>query len=84
MVNELNNHINKGQRSLIPISQVPGNTKILDLWSIKIKREIINRKIHRWETILNVHGGQHGKDVNYNSTYSPFIDWLSIKMLLVM
>ena len=74
MVKGLNESITKGYWSLIPISKVPANTKILDsVWSMKRKREIISRKIYKWKARLNVHGGQQEKGMNYNNTYSPVV-----------
>ena len=74
MVKELNENIAKDHWYLIPISKVPANTKILDLvWSMKSKREIISRKIHKWKARLNVHGGQQEKGLNYNDIYFPVV-----------
>ena len=85
MVDELNEHISRGHWSLIPMSQVPPHTRILDsVWSMKRKREIISRRVYKWKARLNVHGGQQEKGVNYNDTYSPVVSWFSIRLLLVM
>ena len=74
MVKELNEYIKTFQWSLIPISKVPANTKILDsAWSMKRKRDLISRKIYKWKARLNVHGGQQEKFVNYNNTYLPVV-----------
>ena len=85
MVNELNEHITRGHWSLVPLSSVPPNTRILDsVWAMKRKRDIVSRKVYKWKARLNVHGGQQEKGVNYNDTYSPVVGWFSIRILLVL
>ena len=85
MADKLNEHIRRGHWSLIPVSSIPPNTRILDsVWSIKRKREIITHRIHKWKARLNLHGGQQEKDVDYNNTYSPVVAWFYIRILLTL
>ena len=85
MVDELNEHIRRGHWSLVPLSDVPPNTRILDsIWAMKRKRDIISRKVYKWKARLNIHGGQQEKGVNYNDTYSPVVGWFSIRILLIL
>ena len=85
ITNALNEHIRRGHWLIVPLSQVPPNTCILEsVWSMKRKMEIISRKIYKWKVRLNLHGGQQEKGVNYNNTYSPVVGWFSICLLLAL
>ena len=59
MIKEVEDHVQRKHWEIIPISQVPKGTKVLDsVWAMKRKREIMTRKVCKHKARLNVHGGQ--------------------------
>ena len=85
MVKEYNDHAKRGHWELVHRETIPGGTKVLDsVWSMKRKRDILTRKIIKWKARLNVHGGQQEQGVNYFETYSPVVNWFSIRLLFFM
>lgn len=85
MIQEVNTHVSKGHWNLIAKTEVPSNTKVLDaVWSMKRKRDILTQEVYKWKARLNVHGGQQQYGVNYYDTYSPVVQWQSIRLFLEM
>jgi histone deacetylase 1/2 len=85
VIKELNDHIERKHWELILREDVPDGTKVLDsVWSIKRKREIATGKVYKWKARLNVHGGQQEYGVNYFETYSPIVQWFTVRMVMVM
>ena len=59
MIKEVEDHVQRKHWELIPISQVPKVTKVLDpVWAMKRKRDTMSRKVYKYKARLNVHGGQ--------------------------
>ena len=55
MVDELNDHIKRGHWSLVPLSSVPPNTRILvSICTMKRKRDIISRKVYKWKARIHI------------------------------
>ena len=85
MVKEYNDHAKRGHWELVHKKDVPQDTRILDsVWSMKRKRDILTRKITKWKARLNVHGGQQEHGINYFETYSPVVNWFSVRLLYIM
>ena len=85
MVEEYNDHAKRGHWELVPNDKVPDGTKILDsIWSMKRKRDIKTRRITKWKARLNVHGGQQEHRVNFFETYSPVVNWFSVRLLYII
>ena len=85
IVKEVNDHIDREHWILIPRNDVPEGVKILDsVWSMKRKRDIKTREVHKWKARLNVHGGQQEYAVNFFETYSPVVNWFSVRLFLVL
>ena len=85
MIKEVEDHVQRKHWELIPISEVPPGTKILDsAWVMKRKRDIMTRKVYKNKARLNVHGGQQEFGVNYFQTYSPVVNWFSIRMIMLL
>jgi hypothetical protein len=85
LVKEINDHIINKHWVLVRRDQVPPGTKILDsVWSMKRKRDLKTRQVYKYKARLNVHGGQQEYGVNYFETYSPVVNWFSLRTLLTL
>ena len=85
IVQEVNDHIDRNHWKLIPRSEVPkGNDILPAVWSMKRKRDIKTRQVYKWKARLNVHGGKQKFGINYFETYSPVVNWFSIRLMLVL
>jgi hypothetical protein len=51
---------------------------------MKRKRRILSHKIYKWKACLNTHGRQQEHGVNFWETYSPVVNWFSIRFFLVI
>ena len=59
-------HFESGNMSLFPRKNIPERMKVLPLvWEMKRKRRIDMRKVYKWKSRLNVHGGKQEFGVNY-------------------
>lgn len=48
------------------------------------KRDIKTREVYKHKARLNLHGGQQIKGVHYDETYSPVVQWASVRMALIL
>ena len=60
-----------------------GHRTIMSIWSFKIKRYPDGR-IMKYKARLCAHGGQQKLGVNYWETYSPVVNWISVRLLLIV
>jgi hypothetical protein len=82
---EVKSHVDNKHFVLRKRSDLPKGTKVLDsVWSMKRKRRILTRKVYKWKARLNAHGGQQEHGVNFWETYSPVVNWFSIRLYLVI
>ena len=55
----------------------------MSVWAFKVKRypdgRILKHKAH-----LNAHGGMQRWGVDYWETYAPVVNWISVRLLLVL
>ena len=85
MIKEVEDHVQRKHWELLPISQVPKGTKVLDsVWAMKRKRNTMTRKVCKYKARLNVHGGKQEIGVNYSQTYSPVVNWFSIRVIMLL
>ena len=85
MDKEVQDHVKQGHWTIIHRSQVPEDQRILDaVWSMKRKQRIATREVYRWKARLTVHGGQQQHGVNYWETYSPVVNWFSVRFFLTL
>ena len=85
IITEMNDHINRKHWKLIPRSSVPQGHKVLpSVWSMKRKRDIMTNWVYKWKTRLNIHGGRQEYGVNYTETFSPVVNWLTVRMILTL
>jgi hypothetical protein len=85
MKEEVNAHTENGHWELLPRSSVPDGVKVLDsVWAFRRKRRIATQEVYKWKARLNVHGGQQEKGVNFWETYAPVVQWVSIRIFLIV
>ncbi|KAL7575399.1 hypothetical protein ACA910_007307 [Epithemia clementina (nom. ined.)] len=82
---EINGHIKGKHWIVVPRTEVPKGTRILDaVWSMRRKRRLDTREIYKWKARLNVHGGQQEHGVNYWETYAPVVMWPTIRIFFIL
>ena len=85
MLVEVNAHTSKGHWELWEKSDVPAKQDILPaVWAFKRKRRIDTREVYKYKARINAHGGKQTHGVNYWETYSPVVNWYSIRLCLIM
>ena len=85
IINEINDHVQRKHWKLIPREDVPTSQKILpSVWSMKRKRDIKTQKVYKWKARLNIHGGKQVYGVNYTETFSPVVNWITVRLLLIL
>ena len=84
-IREVNSHCKLKHWKILTRKEVPKGKFILDsVWAMKRKRDIVTRQVYKWKARLNVHGEQQEYGVDYLNTYSPVVNWFSIRTLLTM
>ena len=85
MVKEVEDYVSRKHWGIMPVSNVPKGHLILDtVWSFKRKRDIVSQKVIKWKVILTVYGGQQRYRINFWDTYSPVVNWFSVRLLLTL
>jgi hypothetical protein len=85
MENEVSQHEERGHWIMIPRSQVPEGTKILPaVWSMKRKRRVATGEVYKHKARLNVGGHKQQYGVNFWETYSPVVNWFTIRLFLTL
>jgi hypothetical protein len=85
IVKEVNAHIENNHWILVPKSEVPEGTKVLDsIWAMKHKRDIKTQQVYKHKARLNIHGGQQEYGVHYTETYSPVVNWFSVQLIAIL
>jgi hypothetical protein len=84
-VSEVKSHVDNQHFTLMRRDVLPKDTRVLAaVWSMKRKRRILTRAIYKWKARLNCHGGQQEHEINVWETYSPVINWYSIRLFLII
>jgi hypothetical protein len=82
---EVNAHTSKGHWELWTKSEVPADQTVLPaVWAFKRKRRIDTREVYKYKARINAHGGKQTHGVNYWETYSPVVNWFSIRLCLIL
>jgi hypothetical protein len=82
---EVKSHVDDGHFILMQRTELPEGTKVLSaVWSMKRKRRILTRLVYKWKARLNCHGGQQEHGINFWETYSPVVNWYSIRLFLII
>jgi hypothetical protein len=86
VVKEVNNHITSKHWVIIPRSQVPKGVKVLNHYGQRREKIYIKtRKVYKHNARLkNVHGGQQEFTVILFETFSPVLNWFSVKLILTL
>ena len=84
MLKEANDHEERKHWTVIPRSEIPKGTKtIMSIWSFKRKR-FPDGQLNKHKARLCAHGGMQTWGVNYWETYSPTVNWISVRFLLIV
>ena len=85
MTKKTADHESRGHWIEIPRSQkLSGVKTILAIWTFKRKRYLDHGRINKHKARLCAYGGMQTHGVNHWDTYSPPVNWISIKLLLVV
>ena len=85
MLVEVNAHTDKGHWELWAKADVPSGQDVLPaVWAFKRKRRIDSREVYKYKARINAHGGKQTQGVNYWETYSPVVNWFSIRLCLIL
>ena len=76
MDKEIGSHDERQNWKVIPLSQVPKGTKLIDtVWTFARKRKLDTREVYKWKARLTVHGGQQIHGIIFWDTYAPVVMW---------
>ena len=85
MVDEVSQHEERGHWEMIPRSEVPDGTKVLPaVWSMKRKRRVATGEVYKHKARLNIGGHKQEHGVNFWETYSPVVNWFTIRFFLTL
>jgi hypothetical protein len=85
MLKEANAHTDNEHWEVWAKADVPDKQDILPaVWAFKRKRRIDTREVYKHKARLNIHGGKQKHGVNYWETYSPVVNWFSIRLCLIL
>ena len=85
MAKEVADHSKRHHWQVVPRSEVPKDQKVLPaVWAMRRKCHIDTHQVYKWKACLNVHGGKQEFGVNYWETYSPVVNWTSIRLFLIL
>jgi len=84
MINEVEDHESREHWTMIPRSNMPAGAKsILSIWSFKRKR-FPDGRVMKHKARLCAHGGMQTWGENYWETYAPVVNWLSVRILMIV
>jgi hypothetical protein len=85
MIKEANAHSELGHWEVWLKADVPSHQDILpSVWAFRRKRRIDTRAVYKHKARLNIHGGMQTHGTNYWETYSPVVNWFSIRLCLIL
>ncbi len=85
MLKECDAHTDNEHWEVWAKADVPPEQDILPaVWAFKRKRRIDTREVYKYKARLNIHGGMQKHGVNYWETYSPVVNWFSIRLCLIL
>ena len=83
MKKEIDDHHNRKHWKIIKRSAHNNPRTILAIWSFKRKR-LPNGQVSRYKARLCAHGGMQKWGVNYWETFSPVVNWMSVRLILIL
>ena len=85
MIAKANAHTDHDHWEVWAKADVPSDQDILPaVWAFRRKHRIVSREIYKYKARLNIHSGMQKHGVNYWETYSPVVNWFSIRLCLIM
>ena len=57
---------------------------IMAIWSFRRKRDNIVGKVAKYKAIICAHGGMQDICINYWKTYTPVVQWMSVRIMLTL
>jgi hypothetical protein len=85
MIKEANDYTTRLHWALWEKRNVHAGHKILSaIWAFKSERRIDTRAVYKHKARINVHGGQQTYGVNYWETFSPVVNWFSVRLTLIL
>lgn len=84
MQKEVDDHENRGHWEYVKKSDMKEGAEVINaVWSFKRKR-FPDGKINKHKARLCAHGGMQTWGKSYWETYAPVVDWISIRIILVV
>jgi len=84
MLTEVQDHESRAHWTLMSRNSMPEGAKtIMSIWSFKRKR-FPDGRIMKHKARLCAHGGMQTWGENYWETYAPVVNWLSVRILLII
>lgn len=85
MIDELLAHTNREHWTIVSRNSVPDGHKIMrSVWSMKRKRKVATGEIYKWKARLCVDGSSQQHGVNFWETFSPTVQWETLRTLLTL
>jgi hypothetical protein len=91
MLGEVNAHTQNDHWEVMERAEMPASQDILpSVWAFRRKQRIDTRKVYKYKACLNIHRGMQKHGVNYWETYcywetySPVVNWFSIRLCLTV
>jgi hypothetical protein len=82
---EVKSHVDNEHFVLMRRDELPeGNRVLAAVWSMKRNRHILARLVYKWKARLNCQLGQQEHGINFWETYSPVVNWYSIRLFLII
>ena len=84
MIKEADNHESRNHWDMVSCWEKPPDVKaILAIWDFKRKR-FPDGRINKHKARLCAHGGMNQYGVNYWETYSPTVNWIIVRFLMIV
>ena len=82
---EIDDHEKGGHWKVVPISEVPKDTKIIPaVWAMRRKRKIDTQEVYKWKARLNFDGSKQLHGIHFWETYAPVVSWPVIRFFLAL
>jgi hypothetical protein len=81
--NEFKDLLQRGVIEIVPAFLVPEGI-ISSVWSMRRKRRVRTREVHKYKARLNLDGSQMQLGRDYDLTYASVASWESIRMVLAL
>ena len=84
MTKEIGDHTKRKHWEIVPRSQMPRGIKpIMAIWSFK-RKQYPDGTLNNHKARLCTHGGQQQWGINYGETYTPVVNWVIVRFLLII